>query len=132
MPAASIQAAAMQQSAVHGLRDFAGGGGEWVVTPFPGFCTCCFQMSRIWNESLQKHVHTTGLSHAMFALCRVYLIGGAEATGSSNDTALVYTPVYYANYDGQRHMMIWNATLPLHFFSRAPSNLEAGKHSLSP
>ena len=65
-------------------------------------------------------------------LCRVYLIGGAEATGNSNDTALVYTPVYYADYDGERHMLIWNMTLPLHFFSRAPGDVQAGKHSLKP
>ena len=55
--------------------------------------------------------------------CRVYLVGGAEATGGPNDTAVVYTPAFHEYDDkGQRRVYVWNVTLPQHFFSRAPVN----------
>ncbi len=53
--------------------------------------------------------------------CRVYMVGGAEATGAPNDTAVVYTPAFHAYDDkGQQQVYVWNMTLPQHFFSRAP------------
>lgn len=53
--------------------------------------------------------------------CRVYMVGGAEATGTPNDTALLYTPAFQAYDDkGQKQVYLWNMTLPQHFFSRAP------------
>ena len=53
--------------------------------------------------------------------CRVYMVGGAEATGAPNDTAVVYTPAFKAYNDkGERQVYVWNVTLPQHFFSRAP------------
>ncbi|KAA6425415.1 MAG: hypothetical protein FRX49_04908 [Trebouxia sp. A1-2] len=52
---------------------------------------------------------------------RVYMVGGAEATGAPNDTAVVYTPAFHAYDDkGQQQVYVWNMTLPQHFFSRAP------------
>ena len=49
------------------------------------------------------------------------MVGGAEATGSPNDTAVVYTPASHEyNEKGQRRVYVWNVTLPQHFFSRAP------------
>ncbi|KAL0040088.1 hypothetical protein WJX79_005748 [Trebouxia sp. C0005] len=52
---------------------------------------------------------------------RVYMVGGAEATGGPNDTAVVYTPAFHEYDDkGQRRVYVWNVTLPQHFFSRAP------------
>lgn len=65
-------------------------------------------------------------------LCRVYLIGGAEATGNSNDTALVYTPAHREDYDDQgAFMWIWNMTLPLHFVSRGPKDPHEGKQNFT-
>ena len=66
-----------------------------------------------------------------FCKCRVYLVGGAEATGSPNDTAVVYTPAFH-EYDahGQRRVYVWNVTLPQHFFSRAPVDPEQGTQTL--
>ena len=53
--------------------------------------------------------------------CRVYMVGGAEATDAPNDTAVVYTPAFKAYNDkGERQVYVWNVTLPQHFFSRAP------------
>ncbi|DBA98213.1 TPA: hypothetical protein ACH3X1_001139 [Trebouxia sp. C0004] len=52
---------------------------------------------------------------------RVYMVGGAEATGAPNDTSVVYTPAFHAYDDkGQQQVYVWNMTLPQHFFSRAP------------
>ncbi len=49
------------------------------------------------------------------------MVGGAEATGAPNDTAVVYTPAFHAYDDkGQQQVYVWNMTLPQHFFSRAP------------
>ena len=49
------------------------------------------------------------------------MVGGAEAEGSPNDTAVVYTPALHEYDDkGQRRVYVWNVTLPQHFFSRAP------------
>ena len=61
----------------------------------------------------------------------MYLIGGAEATGNVNDTAVVYTPAFHEYDDkGQRRVYVWNMTLPLNFFSRAPMNLSEGGPTL--
>ena len=58
----------------------------------------------------------------------MYLVGGAEATGGRNDTAMVYTPAYHQfNDEGERQVWVWNVTLPLHFFSRAPVTFDAGQ-----
>ena len=58
----------------------------------------------------------------------MYLVGGAEATGGRNDTAMVYTPAYHQfNDKGERQVWVWNATLPLHFFSRAPVTFDTGQ-----
>ena len=49
------------------------------------------------------------------------MVGCAEAVGGPNDTAVVYTPALHEYDDkGQRHVYVWNVTLPQHFFSRAP------------
>lgn len=55
-------------------------------------------------------------------------MGGAEATGGVNDTAVVYTPAFHEyNDQGERRVYVWNVTLPLHFFSRAPVNPDEGE-----
>ena len=55
-------------------------------------------------------------------------MGGAEATGGVNDTAVVYTPAFHEYNDkGQRRVYVWNVTLPQHFFSRAPVNPDEGQ-----
>lgn len=52
-------------------------------------------------------------------------MGGADARGGTNDTAVVYTPAFHEyNDQGQRVVGVWNVTLPLHFFSRAPIDPE--------
>ncbi len=49
------------------------------------------------------------------------MVGGAEATGNPNDTAIVYTPAFHEyNEEGQCRVYVWNVTLPQHFLSRAP------------
>ena len=65
--------------------------------------------------------------------CRVYMVGGAEATGGPNDTAVVYTPAFHEYDDkGQRRVYVWNVTLPQHFFSRAPVNPDQREQTLTP
>lgn len=68
---------------------------------------------------LTHHGYNKGDMHDV--QCRVYMVGGAEATGAPNDTAVVYTPAFKAYNDkGERQVYVWNVTLPQHFFSRAP------------
>ena len=65
--------------------------------------------------------------------CRVYMVGGAEATGGPNDTAVVYTPAFHEYDDkGRRRVYVWNVTLPQHFFSRAPVNPDQREQTLTP
>jgi len=42
------------------------------------------------------------------------MVGGAEATGAPNDTAVVYTPAFHAYDDkGQQQVYVWNMTFSL-------------------
>ena len=61
------------------------------------------------------------------------MVGGAEATGGPNDTAVVYTPAFHEYDDkGRRRVYVWNVTLPQHFFSRAPVNPDQREQTLTP
>ena len=55
-------------------------------------------------------------------LCRVYLIGGADAK-APHEIVPVYTPGTFHN--GQ--LLAWNVTLPHGYFSAAPEVLEQSK-----
>ena len=48
--------------------------------------------------------------------CRVNLIGGSQANGTSTDTAAVFTPAKAAD----KQLYMYNLTLPHGFFSRSP------------
>lgn len=96
------------------------------------FAWCCWVHTQ--RQQYCCHVDSSFMAFGLLTLpastvliCRVYLIGGAEATGKANDTAPVYTPAFHHyTEEGKRRVYVWNMTLPEGFFSRSPMTHDAG------
>ena len=72
----------------------------------------------LWHKAPQQHCAPILLipTKMMALICRVNLIGGAQANGTATDIAVVFTPAKAAD----RQLYMYNLTLPHGFFSRSP------------